>query len=171
MTEYTTFHIQLHTDFEGDILCFLAYLHRPVCVMGHCCSYISHCHETAVTRTYPKSSLICRCGLAATLHATSCLARGLLFARHPARFHSGFERWLWERQFTMTHTGPQNMSDTVYCGVHILPVLLGECAFSGLILVHHYTIFILHAVWIAGPGAHGLVMYMSLHCTFCFVIC
>lgn len=117
--------------------------------MGHCCSYISHFLGTIVTRTYLKSSLICRCGLAPTLHARGCLAKGVFFAGHPVRFHSGFEGWLWERQFIVTHTGPQNMLDTVCCGVRIylLPVVGGGVggASSDLVLVHHYTIFIIHA--------------------------
>ena len=89
--------------------------------MGHCCSYISHFLGTVVTRTYPKSSPICRCGLASTLHARGCLARGVFFAARLVRFHGGFEGWLWEQHFTMTQTEPQNMlkSDTVCCEAHI----------------------------------------------------
>lgn len=44
----------------------------------------------------------------------------------------------------MTHTGPQNMLDTVYCGVrmYLLPVLL-RGALSDLVPIRHndYTIF------------------------------
>ena len=41
---------------------------------------------------------------------------------------------------------------------------------SDLLLVHHYILFILHAVWIAGPGALGHMIYMFLYCTSCCVI-
>lgn len=55
---------------------------------------------------------------APTLHARGCLARGVFFAGHPAQLHNGFEGCLWERQFTMTQTGPVDMSDRVCCGVY-----------------------------------------------------
>ena len=45
-----------------------------------------------------------------------------------------------------------------------------EATWSDLLLVHHYILFIIHAVWIAGPGALGLMIYMFLYCTSCYVI-
>ena len=97
-------------------MCFWTCLHWSVCVVGRCCFCISHFLETVVTRTCPNNSLICRCGLAPTLHARGCLARGVLFAGHPVRIHNGFQGWLWKKQFSITHTGPQDMLDITYFG-------------------------------------------------------
>ena len=47
---------------------------------------------------------------------------------------------------------------------------VGSWVRSDLLLVRHYILFITHAVWIAGPGALELMIYMFLYCTSCYVI-
>ena len=165
MTEYTTFTYYLFShELGSDVLCFLAYLHWSVCVVGHCCFCISHFLETAVPRTYPNNSLICGCGLAPTLHARGCLARGVLFAGHPVQLHNGFQGWLWEKQFAMTHTGPRDMLDTVY-RVYLLPVV-GKGASSDYI---YHTCGVDCWTWsswtcdICASALHSLLCYIDVH--------
>ena len=38
------------------------------------------------------------------------------------------------------------------------------------LLVHHYTTYIMYAMWIARPGAHGPLVHVFMRCTVCFVI-
>ena len=77
----------------------------------------------------------------------------------------------------MTYTKPPNIWHLICCA-HVGLISsycqhswgVGWGVGSDLLLVHHYILFIIHAVWIAGPGALGLMIYMFLYCTSCYVI-
>lgn len=73
-----------------------------------------------------------------------------------------------------TKCAPNSVAICGGVSIYILAVVgegVGGVAFSDLVLVHDYTTFGIHAMWIAGPEAHGLVMYTFLHYTSCLIIC
>ena len=104
--------------------------------------------------------------------ARGCLARGVLFAEHPARFHSGFEKWLWEKQFTMTYTEPpDNMALDLLWGSYLVIASTpggvgGQVCFLYIITFVHCTCGVDSWTW--GSWAcdvHVSVLHILLCCT------